>query len=74
MAALNLKLLLLQSYTQEKVTNLPKGFNVCELLILNVPFKKVTQKPLNISLNHCVQIFLSKRNFIHKKKLCTRKV
>ena len=47
-----------QLYMKTSVS-VPKGVNVGEIFILGVLFiKKVTRKPLRISLNSCVQIFL----------------
>ena len=56
MANLSIKLLL-QLYTEEKHHKFTQWLNVCEILVLCVLLKKVTWKPLNISLNPCAQIF-----------------
>ena len=49
--------ILFQSITHEKIHNVSKEVVVCEILILGGLLKKVTRKPLKVSLNTCYQIF-----------------
>ena len=62
MVHLGLKLIL-QSYTRDKIHKFNQSFDVCEILILEVLLKKITQY---IVKSLCANLFHVKKNFAHK--------